>query len=430
MKRLLSIILACALLLGGCASTVSQTATEPAEDGMVDAHIESEAVAEQQKDEDELTSVPVVEVPPVETMPSTSASVLEIPVKGLDDAVLLQYVEDNVYSLLIQQLNSEDYFIENVEAIYYPKEYIEALAFNSQSNRYFGYTVDELNEQFQGGKYVFTLGADGQTIVVPMETVNEDIYVKAMEDVLIGTGVILICVTVSVVAAPAAPAVGMIFAASASTGIAFALESGVISFAAAAIAKGYETESFDQAIKAGVEAGGEAFKWGAIIGVTVGGAKEAIALKGATLNGLSMKEVASIQQESGYPLSIIKQFHSVKEYTVFKDAGLQAEMVGGKLALVRPDIDLYNAVDEYGRNNLTRLSQGLNPIDAAGKTFEWHHIGQNNNATLALLTSTEHDAGALHGFKVVSEIDRKGFKIYKEEVLNKDLLRWLLTIVE
>ena len=133
------------------------------------------------------------------------------------------------------------------------KEYIEALAFNSQPNRYFGFTVNELNEHFQGTKYVFTLGVDGQTIVVPMETVNDDIYVKAMEDVLIGTGVILICVTVSVVAAPAAPAVGMIFAASASTGTAFALESGAISFAAAAIAKGYETESFEQAMKAGVD---------------------------------------------------------------------------------------------------------------------------------------------------------------------------------
>ena len=275
---------------------------------------------------------------------------------------------------------------------------------------------------------MFTLGADGQTVVVPMETVSDDVYVKAMEDVIIGSGVILVCVTVSIVAAPAAPAVSMIFAASASTGTAFALESGTISFVSAAIANGYETESLEQAFKAGVEAGGEGFKWGAIIGSTLGGTKEAIALKGATLNGLSMNEVARIQQESGYPLSIIKQFHTVEEYTVFKNAGLQAEMVGGKLALVRPDIDLYNVVDEYGRNNFARLSQGLNPIDAAGKEFQWHHIGQNNNATLALLTSTEHSAGTLHGFKVVSEIDRAAFNTYKREVLNKALLRWLLTL--
>ena len=110
---------------------------------------------------------------------------------------------------------------------------------------------------------------------------------------------------------------------------------------------------------------------------------------------------------------------------MFKQAGLKAEMLANNLALVRSDIDLYNVVDEYGRNNFTRLSQGLNPIDSTGKTFQWHHIGQNNDATLALLTATEHDAGSLHGFKVVSEIDRVAFDKYKK-TLNKDLLNWLL----
>lgn len=408
MKRLISIILVCAVLLGGCATAIGDTSSASAESVLANDQIDDATI-------------------PVQRGIGTAVSTSDINFRGLDDPALLQYVEDTVYSSLIQEIDSEDYFIENVEAIYYPKEYIEALAFNSQPNRYFGYTVDELNLQFQGIKYVFTLGADGQTIVVPMETVSDDIYVKVMEDVLIGTGVILICVTISIVAAPAAPAVSMIFAASASTGTVFALESGTISFAAAAIAKGYETESFDQAMRAGAEAGGNGFKWGAVIGITAGGAKEAIALKGATLNGLKMNEVARIQQESGYPLSLIKQFHTVEEYNVFRNAGLKAEMLGGKLALVRSDIDLYNIVDEYGHNNFARMSQGLNPIDATGKTFEWHHIGQNENATLALLTSTEHDAGALHGFKVKSVIDRKAFAIYKKEILNKALLRWLLT---
>ena len=403
MNRITSLILACILLLNLCGSPVV-SAEAPSQENVT------------------------AETTPANSAIQANTSTLDITVKGLSDETLLNYVKDNIYLSVVQQLDSEYYFVENVDAIYYPREYIEALAFNSQSNRYFGYTVEELNQQFQGTKYVFTLGADGQTVVVPMETVSDDIYVKAMENVIIGSGVILICVTVSLVAAPAAPAVGMIFAASASTGTAFALESGAISFAAAAIAKGYETESFDQAMKAGVEAAGEGFKWGAIIGSAAGGAKEAIALKGATLNGLSMNDVARIQQESGYPLSIIKQFHSLEEYRVFRNAGLQSEMIGGKLALVRPDIDLYNFVDEYGRNNFARMSQGLNPIDATGNTFQWHHIGQNNDATLALLTSEEHKANALHGFKVVSEIDRKAFDVYKEKILNKALLRWLLTI--
>lgn len=101
-------------------------------------------------------------------------------------------------------------------------------------------------------------------------------------------------------------------------------------------------------------------------------------------------------------------------------------MLGGKLALVRSDVDLYNVLDEFGRNNFTRMSQGLNPIDGSGKVFQWHHIGQNNDATLALLTAEEHKNGALHGFKVISEIDREAFNTYKKEVLNKALLKYLL----
>ena len=103
-------------------------------------------------------------------------------------------------------------------------------------------------------------------------------------------------------------------------------------------------------------------------------------------------------------------------------------MLGGKLTLVRSDIDLYNVLDEYGRNNFARMSQGLNPIDATGRPFEWHHIGQTNDATLSLLTSVEHDNGALHGFKIVSEIDRDAFNAFKKD-LNKALLKWLLANV-
>jgi len=203
------------------------------------------------------------------------------------------------------------------------------------------------------------------------------------------------------------------------------LSGSAISGVTSAVVKGYQTGDFSEALKAGALGASEGYKWGAVSGVLSGGAGEAWGLYSATGKGLSMNDVALIQKESGYPFSVIKQFHTMDEYTVFKQAGLKAEMVGGKLSLVRSDIDLYNVVDEYGRNNFTRMSKGLNPIDSSGKTFQWHHIGQENDATLALLTAAEHDAGALHGFKVVSEIDRAAFDAYKK-TLNKDLLKYLL----
>lgn len=360
---------------------------------------------------------------PGEVEGSNDAAALEF--SGLDDPTLLTYIEDSVYSELITDLDSTMYFVENVSAVYISKEYLEEIAYNSQENIFFGYTLSELDNYFQGARYVFTLGEDGQTTVKTFE-VYDDTYDQILKNVAIGTGVILLCVTVSLVSGGVgAPAVSMIFAASAKTATIMGMSSGLFSGVTAGVVKGIETNDFSAAMEAAALAASEGFKWGAISGAISGGVGEAIALKGATLNGLSMNEAATIQRESGYPLSVIKQFHSFDEYTVFKQAGLQARMVGGDLALVRSNIDLYNIVDEYGRNNFTRLSQGLNPIDSSGMPFQWHHIGQKNDATLALLTNAEHDAGALHGFKVVSEIDRDAFNVYKK-TLNKNFLQWLL----
>ncbi len=137
---------------------------------------------------------------------------------GLDDPDLLYYVENTVYSDLIDQLDGTEYFVENVSATYISKEYLEEVAYNSQANIYFGYTLEELEDVFQGTKYVFTLGDDGTTTVQAFED-YDDTYDQVVRNLVVGTGVILVCVTVSVVSGGVgAPAVSMIFAASAKTG--------------------------------------------------------------------------------------------------------------------------------------------------------------------------------------------------------------------
>ena len=406
MKRAIALILACMFLLTACGAPVENVKPEDAS-----ASEQKEAAAPEiaaKVDEAEHAADFESEVEEKADPIIANTSIPDTAIKGLDDETLLTFVEGNVYASLVDQLGSEDYFVENVEAIYYPKEYIDAIAANTQPNLYFGYTSADLNAQFQGTKYVFTLGENGQTIVVPMETVSDEVYVKAMEDVIIGSGVILVCVTVSIVAAPAAPAVSMIFAASASTGTAFALESGTLSFAAAAIVKGYETESLEQAFKAGVEAGGEGFKWGAIIGATVGGVSEGTALYGAARQtNFTMNEYARIQQETGFPLDVIKEFHTMEEYQVFKDANLQSTMVGNKSALIKTDIDLYR-LDAKGRTNLERMRQGLAPQDPNGISYELHHVGQRKDGTLAILSQAEHDNPAIHGFLERTEAHAAG----------------------
>lgn len=333
---------------------------------------------------------------------------------SLNDSNLLKYVEDSIYENAINALDSDMYFVENVKAVYISKEYIEELDYNSKKNIYFGYTLQELDEQFQGKKYYFTVDDNGKTVVKEVENISDDdSYNKIIKNVAIGTGVILICVTVSAVTAGAgAPAVSMIFAASAKSATTFALSSGAIGGMTAGIAKGIETGDVKESVKAGLLAGSEGFKWGAVSGAVIGGAGKAVALHGATLNGLTMNEAAVIQRESGYPLDVIKQFKSMDQYNICKDAGLTTQMVNGKLALVR-DIDL-KFVDDEGRTNLERMQKGLAAIDPnTGLSYELHHVGQKMDSTLAILTESEHMQGGnnaiWHNIGNESEINRALF---------------------
>ena len=189
----------------------------------------------------------------------------------------------------------------------------------------------------------------------------------------------MIILTVSVVSAGVgAPAVSMIFAASAKSATTFALSSGVISGVSAGVVEGIKTHDFDEAVKAAALKGSEGFMWGACAGAVAGGAGEAIALKGATMNGLTMNEAATIQKESKYPLDVIKQFSSMEQYNICKENGLAAKMVNGKTALIR-NIDLdYIAKEAGGKTNYELMLEGKAPFDPSGVRYELHHIGQEH----------------------------------------------------
>ena len=333
---------------------------------------------------------------------------------SLDDPDLLRYLEDSIYHEVVTSLNSDEYFVENVSAIHISKEYLEELAYNSQSNIYFGYTLAELNEVFQGTKYVFTLGEDGTTTVKELVETEDSSVGTMLKNVAIGTGVILICVTVSVVSGGSAPAVSLIFAVSAKTAAKAAVSYAVIGGVTSGVVTGIETGDFGDAMNAAALGASEGFKWGAITGAVSGAVGTTSALYGATKSGLTMNEVAIIQKESKYPLYVIKQFHSMDEYKVYKDAGLKAIMVDGKTALVS-DIDLKyisKLADGTKVTNLERMRRGLAPLDpATGKAYQLHHIGQKADATLAILPGKTHEemSSILHISGKESEIDRPGF---------------------
>ena len=358
MKKIVSLILIFAILFTGCATS-----------GIVNKNEKKKVHVEKQSRE------------------STKETIYT----GLDDEKLQTDLKDKLYSGLVSKLDSEEYFVSEIESIYYPKEYIEAKASNNRKNVYFGFTAEELDKRFKGQKYVFTLGDNDETVVVPMKTSIDDTYIKAMENVLVGSGVILFCVTVTVLTAgTGAPAsVSLVFAASAKDAAVMSTEFGTLSFVSAALVKGYETEDYEEAIRAGVKNGSEGFKFGAVFGALSGGGKAYKGLKKATLNGLTINEAAKIQKESKWSFDCIKNIHSMDEYEVYKNAGLvPTKMQDGKLALIR-SIN-WQKKDKFGRTNIQRVKNGLSPIDAKGESYELHHIGMKADSPLAVLKKSEH----------------------------------------
>ncbi len=264
MKRVIALLLAVLILLTGCSQQTAQNQeTKPSESTNTD-----------------VSSIPATD----STQNNTDEDIVfeeDAPVEfaSLSDPDLLQYVEDNIYTDLVARFDSDDYIIESVNAVYVSEEYLEEVAYNSQANIYFGYTLEELDAQFQGTRYIFSLGENGETVVEEFAA-YEDTYDRVIKNVAIGTGVILVCVTVSVVSggvgAPAA--VSMIFASAAKTGTIYALSSGTISAVAAGTITGIQTGDFEEAKKAAALAGSESFKWGAITGVITGGVSKGVEL--------------------------------------------------------------------------------------------------------------------------------------------------------
>ena len=395
MKRIMVLFLCVAMLLTGCTQPQSQE-TSP----------DHEA--------DNTPSTTTVE-------PAVWEEDAEPHYNALDDTLLLAHIEDLIYTETISALDSEEYFVEGVNAVYISKEYLEEVAFNSQSNIYFGYTLNELDALFQGTRYIFTLGENGNTTVQELQEIEDVTTETILKNVAIGTGVILVCVTVSVVSAGAgAPAVSMIFAVSATTAETMALSSAAFGGISAGIVRGIQTGDFNEAIEAAALSGSEGFKWGAITGAVLGGTSEAFLLKAATKSGLTMNEAAIIQADSGLPIDVISQMHSLNEYLVYKEAGLKPIMVNGRIALVQNiDLDYVSQLaDGTDVTNLVRMQRGLAPLDpATGKAYQLHHIGQKADGTLAVVTEAQHQGNSaiLNIVGKESEINRAGFATVRKE---------------
>ena len=279
MRSILAIVLAAIIICTGCGQTVSSTT------------IESSTASDTASGDVEATF----------TIEDDGLGDGNTEFSSLSDGHLHQYIRDTVYSELEYTLESEDYRIENISTSYISKEYLDELAYNSKPNIYFGYSMDDISAQFDDGEYIFTCDENGKTVITEFEK-YDDTFEQVIKNVAIGSGVILICVTVSAVSAGVgAPVVSAVFAASAKTGTIFALSSGTFSGAMKAAITGFKTKDMEQTVTAAALAASEGFKWGAVTGVVSGGISKALEIgKAAQTENL----IPSPQESEQYATSI------------------------------------------------------------------------------------------------------------------------------
>lgn len=232
-KKIMIIVLVCVLSFCGCAnnSIVKQ---------------EDQVVSIQNKYDEEMSS------------------------KAVDNNEFQEYLLENLYATISANFSSDAYQVQDISIMYISKEYIEELEYNTKSNIYFGFTVEELSEIFEGKTYVFDVGDNNETIVKEFDFYDED-YSEIIKNFAIGGGVIVICATISIATGGT---VSVIFYAAATTATKVAVTSAAIGGFISTGIEYYNTGNMEKAKMKGLKQASEDFKMGAIIGSTAGGISE------------------------------------------------------------------------------------------------------------------------------------------------------------
>ena len=338
MKRLIAAILSCCIFLTGC--TVSDTTSQNSSTSEIISELSESADTSTEEGDAGFNTKP--SVTPV--------------FNALNDSELHRYLEDDVYAQLIDLFDSDDCFVEDVQVQYLSKEYLEELEYNSKENIFFGYSLSALVEALGDTKYVFTLGDDGQTTIAPFEE-YDDTFDKVIKNVAIGTGVILLCVTVSIVTAGvgAPEAITAVFAASAKTGATMALSGALFSGVTDGIITGVQTNDFEAAKKAALVGASDVFKWGAISGAVIGGVGEALTLKAPSARKIPSPREAEKSALVKYPGKEQVSFLNGKEVPYGTEGATRPDIVreiGGKFEAI--EVKRYDL-----ENHLSQLSQEL-----------------------------------------------------------------------
>lgn len=304
MKKIIALLLASVMCLSGCTSNTNTNKTE------------------------ESTSTETTS----EKTETSESSAKDLDWDSLDDEESKQYLVDSIQANLENDLGSDDYKINEIYTSYVSKEYLEEIDYNSQSNIWFGYTIDEIDEAMGDTQYVFTMDENNNTEVIPFEAYTDDTNKKILKNVAIGSGVILVLTSLSVVTASAG--VVTVSVALTTSGAAAGATSGAAlgagtAFVLTTIVESIKTGKLDsETLKSGLVGASEGFKFGAIIGAAHGGRQSFVDYKIAS----STSSVIPAWQDSE---KMAQSIFGGREQISFLDGEEVAQNTAGA---VRPDL--------------------------------------------------------------------------------------------
>lgn len=335
---------------------------------------------------------------------------------NMSDKEYEEVIKDLVYKNLIDQIDTNEYFISDISTQRVSQEYLQQVEANNEENIIFTKTTSEL-ENMEDNAYFFDVDDSGNTIIqeISKDDVHENSSLRTViNNISIGAGVIMVTASIGLLTTTSAPALSVICLVGAKSGLIGAMSTGAISTAISGTANYVKTKNLAKSAENAIVGGSEDFKIAAIACTATGGIAKWTNLLSGTKGGLKLKNVAQIQKETKWSNNTIKQIGSMEEYNVYKKNKLVEVKVGDKNMLVPSNLKKILLTDE----NLSRVEKGLAPLDANGKPYELHHMLQKQDSTLAILSDTEH-AKIPNKYENKSKINRKDFAKIRRKIWKK-----------
>lgn len=331
-KKISILVLSIFVMLSGCAKPAEVEDSEHAIDEAIPEVVEETSNTENENNDYEELLTTVTAEDPDNILTFTSEELQDVEdvalaegyenqsYLGMMDDDLRQSIQDNIYEELEARFDESEMIIENVQSQYFSKEYLEEYAYNSKTNIFFGYSLEDIKKQFGDSKYIFTLGEEGDTVVKAFSS-RENIYDDVIKNTVIGSGVILVCVTLAAASTAVSAPLGIshmqiILSFSAAGSIIGGTVVGAASAAACGIVEYLKSGDSHNAWEAAALAGSEGFKWGAIGGAVVGAAIGTYVTSGVHTPRQSEKFVQ-------------KLFPGTSEQAIFKDGVQISKKVQG-----------------------------------------------------------------------------------------------------